>query len=120
MSMFRTSPFFRTRSPGMPAVLQDAVARNAVADLVVDRGADRLRERAVARRGVVKGGRNRALHADHVVVAQPVQFAGGDSGPDVGSDEIEHFGRQAAGQAHALDVRGSFDDDGHDGGRGLG
>ena len=41
------------------ARLEHPLARDAVADLVVDRGADRLSERAVARRGVVERRRAR-------------------------------------------------------------
>ena len=42
------------------AGLQHPVARDAVADLVVHGGADRLRERLVARRRIVEGGRHGA------------------------------------------------------------
>jgi hypothetical protein len=54
-------------------------AGDAVADDVVDRGAHGLREAAVA-----DVGRNGALHVHDVVVADAVQFLGGDTGLDVG------------------------------------
>jgi hypothetical protein len=62
------------------AVLQCLVARNAMADLMVDRGADRLRIGLVAGGRVVERRRNAALNIDHVVMAELVEFAGGDSG----------------------------------------
>ncbi len=52
------------------AVLQPLVARNAVADDVIDRGADRLREAAIVERR-----RDRAVIADELV-AQPVELVG--------------------------------------------
>ena len=38
------------------------------------------------------------------VVAQPVELAGGDARFDTGCDEIESFGRQPAGPAHAVEI----------------
>ncbi len=95
------------------AVLQRPLARHAVADLVVDRSADRLRKRAVAGRRVVERRRNRALLADHVVVAEPVQLAGRHPGLHVRRDEVEDFGRQAAGDPHPRDVLRGLDRYGH-------
>ncbi|WP_395408794.1 hypothetical protein ACHMW6_18860 [Pseudoduganella sp. UC29_106] len=46
-------------------------------------------------------------------MAQPVQFAGSDAGLDEGGDVIEHLGPKAACQAHAFDVFGRFDGNGH-------
>ena len=79
------------------------VAGNAVADDVVDRGADRLREAAIVERR-----RHRAV-ADDEVVAQPVQLAGGDAGLHVGRDEVERLGGEPAGLAHAVEGLGAVD-----------
>ena len=38
---------------------------------------------------------------------------GGDARLDVGGQQVEHFGRQASGDAHAFNVGGSLDGDGH-------
>jgi hypothetical protein len=62
------------------AVLELFLARHAVADLMIDRGADGLGIGGVAGRGVVQRRRNAALRVHLVVVAEPVQFAGGDAG----------------------------------------
>jgi hypothetical protein len=97
------------------AVLEHLVARDAVADDVVDRGADGLRVGRVAGRAVVQRRRDRALHVDHVFVAEAIQFAGGHAGLDEGRDVVQHFGAQAAGDAHAGDIFGGFNGDGHNG-----
>ncbi|KAG0778142.1 hypothetical protein G6F22_011413 [Rhizopus arrhizus] len=76
---------------------------NAVADDVVDRGAHGLGEAAVA-----NVGRNGALHVHDVVVADAVQFLGGDTGLDVGGADVAHFAGQAAGDAHHLDFLRGF------------
>src|SRR5690606_19546485 len=82
------------------AVLQYlARAGDAVADDVVDRSADRRREAAVAHVG-----RDRALHLDDVVVADPVQLGRGHAGLHVRGHHLEHLGGQAAGDAHLLQV----------------
>src|SRR4029453_8320236 len=78
----------------LPAV----VRRNAVAEHVVDRGADRLRVAAIAQRG---GDR---LVVEDEVVTELVELRGRDPGLDMGRDEIERLGRQPAGPAHALEA----------------
>jgi hypothetical protein len=95
------------------AVLEHLVARDAVADHVVDRGADRFRVGRVAGRRVVQRRRHRALHVDHVFMAQAIEFAGGDARLDEGGDVVEHFGAEAAGDAHAFDFFRGLDGDGH-------
>src|SRR5262249_2156292 len=85
------------------AVLQLLVAGNAVADDMVDGGADRLRETAV-----VQGRRNGAAPDDEVV-AQAVEFARGDARLDVGRDIVERLRRQATGAPHGLEVLGAVD-----------
>ena len=101
-SMLTMSPFF-----------SGLVVRDAVADLVVDRGADRLRVGRVAGRRVVQRRRNRALHVDDVVVRQLVELVGGDAGLDVRREHVQHLGGQPAGHAHAFDVGGGLDGDRH-------
>src|SRR5450830_41005 len=92
------------------AVFQRLVARNPVADHVVDRGADRLGEALVVQRG-----RDSLLHVDYIVVADAVQCFGGDAGLDVFGNHFQHVGRQFAGNAHASDVFGGFQGNSHTG-----
>src|SRR5690606_2228991 len=108
----------------VPAVLDDGhvdvedvpvpehlgLAGDAVADHVVDRGAHRLGIAAVA-----DIGRHRALHLDDMVVADPVQLLGGRPGLDVRGDHFQHFGGQAAGDAHLLDFLGGLQVQAHAG-----
>ena len=91
------------------AVLEDlARAGDAVADHVVDRGAHRLGVAAIT-----DVGRDRALHLDDVVMADPVQFLGAHARLDVVADQVEHFGGQAAGDAHLFDFLGGLQVHGH-------
>src|SRR5690606_8806694 len=91
------------------AVLQDlGVAGYAVADDVVDRGAHRLGEAAIA-----DVGRDRALHVHDVVVADAVQLLGGHARLHVRGNDLEHLGGQAAGDAHLLDLFGGLEGNGH-------
>ena len=76
------------------ALGEHLVARDAVADHVVDRGADRFREAAVVQRR-----RHRAA-LDDEVVAERVQRAGGHPGDDMRGHEVEHLGREPSGAAH--------------------
>ncbi len=96
------------------AVLERFVARNAVAHLVVDRGADGLGKGPIARRRVVQRGRHRVLNAGHVVMAQTVELTGGDTGLDVRGHEVQDFGGQPAGHAHSGDFFGCLDHNGHE------
>ena len=95
------------------AGLQSLVARHAVAHDVVDRGADRLGIGRIAGRRVVERGRHRALHVDHVVMAQRVQLVGGDAGLDVRRDEVEHLAGEAASHAHLFDFFRRLDGNRH-------
>jgi hypothetical protein len=72
-------------------LLQRTRCRNAVAHDMIDRRADRLRERAVARRRIVERRRDGFLLIHHVVMAQPVKFFRRDAGLDMRFDEIEHL-----------------------------
>ncbi len=62
---------------------------------------------------VVERCRNGLLHVDDVVVADPVEFAGGDARLDVRPDHAQHLGGQPAGDTHFFDFLGGFDGDGH-------
>ncbi|MOA37249.1 hypothetical protein D3C78_1588260 [compost metagenome] len=84
-----------------------------MADHVVDRGADRFRIRNAAIRCVVQRRRDGALHIDHVVVAELVQFVGGDAGFDEGRNVVEHFRSEPSGNAHFFDILLAFDQCGH-------
>src|SRR6266849_70283 len=86
--------------------LEHALPGNAVADLVVDRGADRLRKGLVAGRSVVQRGGDRLLLLDDQVMAKTVELAGRDSRLDARADEVEHFPGELPGNAHALDLLG--------------
>ena len=90
------------------------VVGNSVANLVIDRSANRLGVRLVAARGVVQRGGNALLHIDHEVMAQLVNFIGGHASFDKRCNEVQNFGGQSAGYAHALNVFGGFDGDGHE------
>ncbi len=92
------------------AVLQFLVGGNAVADLVVDRGADGFRETVV-----VEWRWNGLLHIDDIIVTQPIQLVGGDTGRDMGLDHLQHIGGEAAGHAHSFDFFGCLDCNGHRG-----
>ena len=95
------------------ALLQRLVTGHAMADLVVDRGADRLGVGGVAGRGIVERRRNGVLHIDHVIVAQAVELAGGHARLDERLDVVEDLGGQLAGHAHVLDLFRGLDDDAH-------
>ena len=76
------------------AVLELPLARDAVADDVVDRGADGLRVAAIVQRR-----RHRAV-LGHEIVAELVQRAGRDARHDMRRDHVQGFRRQAPGGAH--------------------
>ncbi len=84
------------------------VVGNAVADHVVDRGADGLGEAVVIERCG-----NGLLYVDDVVMAQGVQFVCGDACLDVGGDHDQHVGSQLAGNAHLFNLFRCLDFNGH-------
>jgi hypothetical protein len=86
------------------ALFEAAIARNAVADDVVDGRADGFRESAVIERG-----RDCALHIHDVVVAAVVDLVRGRPCNDVRGDHVEDVSRQPAGLAHAFLFGGGFD-----------
>src|SRR5690606_37629325 len=97
------------------AVLQHlALAGDAVADDVVDRGADGGRERdAAGAAAVADVGRDRLLHVHDVVVADAVQLGGGHAGLHVRGDDLQDFGGQPPGHPHLLQLGRGLDVDAH-------
>ena len=73
------------------ALFQDFVIRDAVTNLVVDRGANRLRVWFVAIRGIVQRRGNGQLHLGDVVMRQLVQGVGGHPSLHMGCQEIQYF-----------------------------
>src|SRR5258706_12803516 len=88
------------------AVFQGPVARDAVTDDVIDRGAERVAIAAIA-----ETGRQRAVR-DRVFVGDLVERGGGYAGPHFRDEEIEHFGGEPSGVAHALEIFGPGRGDG--------
>ena len=82
------------------ALLQPLVAGDAVADDVIDRGADGFWVAAIAERR-----RHRTVTHD-VVVAERVEGVGGDTGLDHRRQRIEHLCRKPPGLAHRLELLG--------------
>ncbi len=82
-----------------------------MANLVVYRGANRLWIRRVSRWRIVERRRDGALLVYHVFMAQLIELCSGDPGFYVGSDEIQHFGREPSGYAHFFDIFYRFDGD---------
>ena len=78
------------------AVLQRLVARDAVADDMVDRDAAALGVAAIAERR-----RDRRRASSIMSVDDVVELAGGDAGHDVRHERVEDLGGEAAGVAHA-------------------
>lgn len=74
---------------------QLAVIRDTVTDHFIDRNADGFRIAVIA-----EAGGNGLLLVNDIVVTDAVQFAGADARFDVGFDHFQHFGGQAAGNAH--------------------
>ena len=80
-------------------VLELLVPRDAVADLMVDRGADGFGETVVVERR-----RHRLLHVDDVVVADIVELARGHARFHVRSDHVQHVGGELSRDAHLFDL----------------
>jgi hypothetical protein len=84
------------------ALGQQAVAGDAVADHVVDRGAGRLGVAAVAER------RGHGAAGQHEVVNELVDLLGGHARLNMRGDHIERLGSQPSGAAHPLEIEGSW------------
>src|SRR5665647_3656550 len=110
----------------MPAVLDDSdvdvddiaffqslLVGNAVADLMIDRGANRLRVSVVARWRVVQRRRGGALNLSGVVLSDLVQLVGGDAGFDESAKVVEQLPRQPARHAHPCNALRVFVSDSH-------
>ena len=82
------------------AVDEGRVVGDAVADHLVDRGADRLRKPAVAERRRVR------VVLDQKVVPDGIQFIGRDAGADAGGHRLDRLSGDPAGGADALDLVG--------------
>ena len=85
------------------AVLEHPRVGDAVADHLVDAGAQRLREALVA-----EGRRVGAVVAEELV-ADPVELVGGDARRDVRADELARLRGQPAGDPHLRDGLGVLD-----------
>ena len=81
------------------AVAQRLVVRDAVADDMIDRGAERVAIAAIAQAG------GNAAMGDDVVIGQLVERGGGDARLHLRHQQVQHFGGQPAGPAHALEIR---------------
>jgi len=88
------------------AALERLVVGDAVADHLVDRGADAFGVGRIAAGRVVERRRDGLLHADDVVVRQPVELVGADAGLHQRAEVVEHFGSEPASAAHAFDAGG--------------
>ena len=73
------------------AFFEHLVIGNAVANLMVDGGANGLRVGRVTGRLVIEGGWNGALNLNHVVMGQFVQFVGCDAWFYKGRQIVEYF-----------------------------
>jgi hypothetical protein len=90
------------------SVFQNFVAWYTVANLMVNRGADRLGETTIVQRS--GGG---LLLVNDIVVAYPVQLFSGNALFYMWFYHFQHFSRQAASNAHLLYLFSCFYCDAH-------
>ncbi len=90
------------------AVFEGAVARNSVADHVIDGSADGFGKAAVVQR---RG--DRLLPVDDIVMADRVEFPRRDARRDMLAHHVEHLGGETPGHAHPVLVLGILDRYGH-------
>ena len=83
---------------------QDFLTGNAMANLVVDRGANRFGVGVAATGVVMEWGRNGVLNLGDVIVRQLVQGVGGDTRIHMRGEVIQHLGGQSASLPHARDA----------------
>src|SRR5215469_5808425 len=85
------------------AVANRRVVRDAVADHLVERGAQRLREGPVAQRAGI------GTMITEEIVADAIQLVGGHAGGHMPADLHQGLGRDPPGYPHALDRLGVLD-----------
>ena len=90
------------------------VARDPVANHVIDRNAGGGGVGRHARRAVAETSGNAALNVDGVVVSKTIEFARGNAGFDERREVVEKFGGKAAGNPQTGNVFGRFNGNGHD------
>ena len=98
----------------MSPALNLFVARDPVADHVIDRNAGGGGVGRHARRAVAETSGNAALNVDGVVVSKTIEFARGNAGFDERREVVEKFGGKAAGNPQTGNVFGRFNGNGHD------
>ncbi len=86
------------------ALSENAVTRHAMTHLVIDRGADRLWEWLVARRGIIQRRRYDFLNVHHEIVAKSIEFPGGYPWLNLWGYVIQHVRRKPASDAHSFDI----------------
>ena len=85
------------------ALTQRLVVGYAVADDMVDRGADSMAIAAIAQAG------GQGAMADGIVISHLVQRGGGDARLDQRHHQVQHLGGQPPGLAHAVKGRRIMD-----------
>ena len=89
-------------------VFEFFVVGNAVADHMIQRGADGFGETVV-----IQGGGNGLLFIDDIVMAEAIQLIGGDARLNMGRDHFQHLGGETPGNAHFFDFFGGFNNNAH-------
>ena len=92
------------------AVFQHFVARNTVTNHMVDGNAGGFGKRRAA---IAETGGLHAMLLAHVIVAEAIQFAGGNAGGDVRANHVQYISGDSAGSAHGNQVGSGFQDNGH-------
>src|SRR3989338_4566676 len=95
------------------AILERLVIGHTVADLMIDRGANRFWIRRMPAGRVIEWCGNAVLHVDDEIMAQLVQLVGRYAHLDERGNVVEHFAGQATGNAHFLNFLRGFDGYGH-------
>src|SRR3989338_5947211 len=95
------------------AVPERFIVGHAVADLMVDRGANRFWIRLMSAGRVIQRRGDGVLHIDDKVMAQLVQLIGRYARLGERGNVVKHFAGQAAGDAHFFDFLRGLDGNGH-------
>ena len=85
-------------------ILKHFIRWNAVADYVVNGGADGLWEAVI-----IEWRGHSVLHIDDIVMADLIQFVGGHAGFDVFTNHGQYFTGQFAGESHFFNFFSGFD-----------